>query len=84
MLRDVLGCPIAGGQMSHAIQPKDGSTEAVISSLATELDTSTDLVRALYEEELANLNEQAKVKQFVSVIATRLVRRRLRDLSAAH
>jgi hypothetical protein len=70
--------------MSHALQPKSGSTEAAISSLAKEMDTSTELVRTLYEEELAQLNEQAKVKQFVSVIATRLVRRRLRDLSAAH
>jgi hypothetical protein len=70
--------------MSHAIQPKNSSNEAAISSLAKEMDTSTELVRTLYEEELANLNEQAKVKQFVSVIATRLVRRRLRDLSTAH
>jgi hypothetical protein len=69
--------------MSHAIQSKDGA-EAVISSLAEEMDTSTDLVRTLYEEEVAHLNEQAKVKQFVSVIATRLVRRRLRDLTTAH
>jgi hypothetical protein len=76
--------PTYGKQMSHALQPKSGSTEATISSLAKETDTSTDLVRTLYEEELAHLNEQAKVKQFVAVIATRLVRRRLRDLSAAH
>jgi Protein of unknown function (DUF3562) len=69
--------------MSHAIQSKDGA-EAVISSLAEEMATSTDLVRTLYEEEVAHLNEQAKVKQFVSVIATRLVRRRLRDLTTAH
>jgi hypothetical protein len=83
MLRLVL-ISTAGGQMSHAIQPKNGTNEAAISSLAKEMDTSTELVRTLYEEELANLNEQAKVKQFVSVIATRLVRRRLRDLSTAH
>jgi Protein of unknown function (DUF3562) len=73
-----------GSQMSHAIEPKTTSAEAAIHSLASETETSTDLVRSLYEEEFSNLNEQATVKQFVSVIATRLVRRRLRALSVAH
>jgi hypothetical protein len=73
-----------GSQMSHAVEPKTTSAEAVIHSLASETETPPDLVRSLYEEEFSNLNEQATVKQFVSVIATRLVRRRLRALSVAH
>lgn len=70
--------------MSQAIQPKAGSAEAAITSLAKETATSTDLVRTLYEEEVASLKEQATVQQFVGVIATRLVRRKLRERKVKH
>ena len=66
--------------MSHAIATR--SSDANVVALAEETDTSTDVVQALYEQEIAALIEQARITQFVSVIATRLVRQRLRDLRA--
>lgn len=58
------------------------SSEANLAALARETHTSQDVVQALYEEEVAALTEQARITQFVGVIATRLVRQRLRDLRA--
>jgi len=55
-----------------------------IAALAKETETSTDMVKSLYEEEVAALSEQAKIYQFVGVIATRIVRQRLRELGSAH
>jgi hypothetical protein len=48
-----------------------------IEALARESDTSIEHVRELYEIEHARLTSQARVKTFVSVIATRLVRNTL-------
>ena len=56
--------------------------ERAINALAKETETSVDLVRTLYLEEVSALNEQAKVTQYVGVIATRIVRQRLREISA--
>lgn len=66
--------------MMHAIANR--SSEANVAALAQETHTSTDVVQALYEQEVAALTEQARITQFVGVIATRLVRQRLRDLHA--
>lgn len=49
----------------------------VIDSLAQELRTPVERVRVLFEEEHARLQAEARVKTFVSVIATRLVRNAL-------
>lgn len=51
--------------------------EQVIESLARETSTEIDHVRELYEEEHARLIAAARVKTFVTVIATRLVRNTL-------
>ena len=48
--------------------------EQVIESLAKETQAEIDHVRELYEEEHARLTAAARVKTFVTVIATRLVR----------
>ena len=48
-----------------------------IEALAKESDAPIEHVRELYEIEHARLNSQARVKTFVSVIATRLVRNTL-------
>jgi Protein of unknown function (DUF3562) len=63
---------------------KAKAAERAINSLAKETETSADVVRTLYLEEIAALNEQARVKQYVGVIATRIVRQRLRELRATH
>jgi hypothetical protein len=49
--------------------------QQVIETLAKENSASVDHVRELFESEHARLNSEARVKTFVSVIATRLVRR---------
>ena len=48
--------------------------EQVIESLARETQSEIEHVRELYEEEHARLTAGARVKTFVTVIATRLVR----------
>lgn len=52
--------------------------QQVIETLAEENHASVEHVRELFETEHARLNSQARVKTFVSVLATRLVRRVLR------
>jgi hypothetical protein len=51
--------------------------QQTIEALARESETSVEHVRELYEIEHARLVSQARVKTFVSVIATRLVRNTL-------
>jgi len=52
--------------------------DAVINDIARDSSTPVDVVRALYEEEVAALAAQAKLKGFIGVIAARRVRQRLR------
>jgi uncharacterized protein DUF3562 len=51
--------------------------QQIIEELARENDAPVDHVRQLFETEHANLIAEARVKTFVSVIATRLVRNTL-------
>lgn len=51
--------------------------QQVIEALAKENSAPVDHVRELYETEHARLDAEARVKTFVSVIATRLVRNAL-------
>jgi hypothetical protein len=60
--------------------------QQIIEALARENDAPVDHVRELFETEHANLIAEARVKTYVSVIATRLVRNtliaeRISDLS---
>jgi Protein of unknown function (DUF3562) len=48
--------------------------QQVIENLAKENSASVDHVRELFESEHARLESEARVKTFVAVIATRLVR----------
>jgi Protein of unknown function (DUF3562) len=57
---------------NHAGNP--ARHQQVIEALAKENSTSVDHVRELYEIEHARIEADARVKTFVSVIATRLVR----------
>lgn len=57
--------------------------EETLSAIAKETSTSLDIVKALYEEEVATLSARATIKQFVSVIATRRLRQHLRVLGQA-
>ena len=51
--------------------------EATIATLAQETDTDAAIVKDLYDEELAILQTQASVKNFIGVIAARRVRQRI-------
>lgn len=46
----------------------------LIEALAKEQNAPVDRVREMFEEERARLDADARIKTFVSVIATRLVR----------
>ena len=73
--------------MSHAIslEPvQSKANETVVATIARDTDTATDVVKALYEEEVAALTANATVRQFIGVIATRRVRQQLRALSSTH
>ena len=56
------------------------SDEATIATLARQTDTNRELVRHLYDEEIAALGEVATVKTFIGLIASRRVKQRLRAL----
>jgi hypothetical protein len=51
--------------------------EATIAALAIQTDTDRSIVKCLYAEELAILESQASVKNFIGIIAARRVRQRL-------
>ena len=73
--------------MSHAIslEPvQSQANDAVVATIARETATSTDLVKALYEEEVAALTANATVRQFIGVIATKRVRQQLRSPGSPH
>lgn len=69
--------------MSHAIslEPVQAkSNDALVATIAHDTATSTDVVKALYEEEVAALSAHATVRQFIGVIATKRVKEQLRHL----
>lgn len=69
--------------MSHAIslEPVQAkSNDALVATIAHDTATSTDVVKALYEEEVAALTAQATVRQFIGVIATKRVKEQLLHL----
>jgi hypothetical protein len=51
--------------------------EETLTAIARETSTSLDIVKALYDEEVATLSAHATITQFVSVIATRRLKQRL-------
>jgi Protein of unknown function (DUF3562) len=71
-------------QMSHAIsleRTQANADDPTVDAIARETAAPADMVRALYEEETASLNAQARLKQFVPVIVINRVKQRLRRLS---
>jgi hypothetical protein len=55
-----------------------------VDAIAPETAAPADIVQALYEEETARLNAQARLKQFVPVLAIKRVKERLRKPSQRH
>lgn len=67
--------------MATSIEPTVSTAkhDQIIESLAKEMHVSIDRVREIYESERSKLDADARVKTFVSVIATRLVRNALQS-----
>lgn len=66
----------------HAVGTRQGATEhslAGVEALAEQLHLPVEQVTRAYLRELARLESEARIKNFVSVIALGVVRTRLRD-----
>ena len=55
--------------------------DQIIEAIAQEMSVPVDRVREVYESECSRLDADARVKTYVSVIATRLVRNALQSKS---
>ena len=61
----------------HSKRRSPESNETAITKLAKQAHADIEVVRQLYDEEIAALHNQALVKGFVGIIAARRVRKRL-------
>jgi Protein of unknown function (DUF3562) len=71
------GCGMV--QSSHGFRAPD---DAAVAALARKTQTPIDVVRHIYDEELADLDSKSAVKNFIEVIAGRRVRNRLLRLAS--
>jgi hypothetical protein len=67
----------------HSTRRSQRSHEDAIAKLAKQTHTDVDVVRNVYDEEMAALQSEAAVKGFVGVIVARRVRQRLRSAGNA-
>jgi hypothetical protein len=67
--------------MATSIEPTVSAAkhDQIIEAIAKEMDVSIEDVRAIYESECSRLDADARVKTYVSVIATRLVKNALQS-----
>ena len=73
--------------MLHAIDPPAQTprgNDSSVAAIARETETAPEIVRTLYDRHFSALNAQARVKQFVSVIVSKLVKDQLRALRRQH
>jgi hypothetical protein len=65
--------------MATSIEPTAAAAkhDQIIEAIAKEMHVSVEQVRAIYETECSRLDADARVKTYVSVIATRLVKNAL-------
>jgi hypothetical protein len=62
---------------AHSMRKSNESDENTITKLARQTHAEIEVVRHLYDEEIATLQKDATVKGFIGVIAARRVKRRL-------
>ena len=62
---------------AHAGRKTARADESTIAALAKETHTSHEVVKHIYDEEMAALHANASVKNFIDVIARRRVKQRL-------
>lgn len=58
---------------------KAGASDATLRALATQTQTDFDVVRDLYDQEIADLQSTASIQSFIPVIASRRVKQRLKS-----
>lgn len=66
--------------MSRSIPHSDQvqQARAVTEAIAKDTDTAPEIVEEIYQQELSSLASEAKITQFIGVIATRRVKMLLR------
>jgi hypothetical protein len=67
--------------MAALIQSRKASAkhdQATTEAIAKETDTSIEVVKEIYEQELSTLSSDAKITQYLGVLASRRVRMILR------
>ena len=62
---------------TQSIREHRGMDEAAVSVLARKTRAPIELIKRLYDEEIAELQSKSSVKHFIEVIAGRRVRQRL-------
>jgi len=62
---------------AHSKRKSQESDETTITKLAKQAHADIEVVRQLYDEEIAALHNEATVKGFIGVVAARRVRKRL-------
>ena len=60
----------------HSVESEDA--RAVTEAIAKDTDTAPEIVEEIYQQELSSLASEAKITQFIGVIATRRVNMLLR------
>jgi hypothetical protein len=65
------------------LTPGQKDEAARLESLAQETETSVNLVKAIYSEELQALEQQARIRTFLTVIAMRRTRLILQNLDGS-
>jgi hypothetical protein len=64
--------------MAARIRASTKNSRSAAEQIAREMRTSVEEVQRLYEEELEDLAQEARVTQYLSVLASRRVKERLR------
>lgn len=65
--------------MAATIRPAQGSNvRAATEAIAKETETDVEVVKIIYDEELSTLATDAKITQYLGVLASRRVKMRLR------
>ncbi len=63
---------------AHRPNASEIQDRAVAEAIAKETDTPPEIVQEIYEQELSSLASDAKITQYLGVLATRRVRMMLR------
>jgi hypothetical protein len=64
-------------ELEHSMRNHREGDEATVAALAQKTRTSIEVVKHLYDEEIAELQSKSTVKNFIGVIASRRARQRL-------